>query len=628
MGSIQRPVRIANCSGAVPDPGDHMLNQAKYGQVDVITGDYLAEINLGNDAEAYAKGGHPGWIPTAWDGIQKTVDIANEKRIKIVINGGGLNPKGLAEKTHELVQSKGLKLTVAYVHGDDSMHKIHDLLAKDEALPHLDKANSNVQLAKDTKEFIGHPSEMPIVSANAYLGMRAIKRGLDEGADIIICGRVADASPVIGAAAWWHRWRETDYDALAGALIAGHLVECSTYITGANFAGFFKHDISELLSLGLPIVEIEASGDCVVTKHDALNGFVNADTVKCQLLYELQGSIYLNSDVKADITHVRVEDEAKDRVRVSGTIGAPPPATTKLAVFYKGGWQCEMVVNATGYATQKKFQLLEAQLRGKLKDWGVLDKLDIVDFQWVGRPEANPTCQLASTTYLRIFAQSRDRDAIAKVLPALGYNTMQHFAGFHSSLDYRTAAPRPFLGFYPAVIDQSGLEESINLIDQTSGKVRKIVVGPPKKTEPIQDREDYEPTDPVDLRTFGETIMAPLGDIALGRSGDKGANVNCGLYVHSDEEWDWLRSLMTKAQMRKMMGSDWQEWYHLERCEFPDIKAVHFVVYGPLGRGVSSSKILDALGKGFCEWIRAVHVPIPKRFLGQKGDVAKYHARM
>jgi hypothetical protein len=127
--------------------------------------------------------------------------------------------------------------------------------------------------------------------------------------------------------------------------------------TGANYSGFFRHDIAELLNLGLPIAEVEANGECVITKHPRLNGFVNSDTVKCQLLYELQGATYLNSDVKADITHIRVEDEGKDHVRVSGVKGHPPPSTTKLAVFYKGGWQCELLVNATGYATKKKFEL-------------------------------------------------------------------------------------------------------------------------------------------------------------------------------------------------------------------------------------------------------------------------------
>ncbi|KAK3074325.1 hypothetical protein LTR53_003315 [Teratosphaeriaceae sp. CCFEE 6253] len=603
-----------------------MYNQAKYGPVDVITGDYLAEINLGNDAEAFAAGKHDGWIPTAWDGLCQTVELAAEKRIKIIINGGALNPKGLAEKTQrELVQAKNLDLTVAYVHGDDCMTKVHDLLSKDEAgqLPHLDLSNTNVKLEKDTDVFLDHPDSMPIVSANAYLGMRAIKRGLDEGADIIICGRVADASPVIGAAAWWHGWKETDYDELAGALIAGHLIECSTYITGANYAGFFKHDVAELLDLGLPIAEVAANGECVVTKHEGLNGFVNEDTVKCQLLYELQGNVYLNSDVKANIARVRVKDEGKDRVRVSGVKGAPPPSTTKLAVFYKGGWQCELLLNATGYATKQKWDLQEAQLRRMLKTDGVLDRFDVLDFQYIGRPESNPNCQLASTTCLRIFAQATEREVVARVLPLWAYNTMQHFAGFHLSQDSRAAVPRPFLGFYPAVISQAELEESVNLLSPDgSAAPRSFIVGPPKKTEALQPQEDCEPTDAADLAAFGETVDLPLGDIALGRSGDKGANVNCGLFVPASEDptgekWDWLRSIMTKAQMRRMMGTDWRDWYHIERCEMAEMRAVHFVVYGPLGRGVSSSRLLDALGKGFCEFIRAVHVPVPRKFLSQ-----------
>ncbi|EME46191.1 hypothetical protein DOTSEDRAFT_42739 [Dothistroma septosporum NZE10] len=618
MTSVKRPVRIANCSGAVPDPGYHMYNQAKYGPVDVITGDYLAEINLGNDAEAMSRGEHPGWIPTAWDGIEQSIDLIAEKNIKVVINGGALNPKGLALKTHDLVHSKGLDLKVAWVEGDDLLPRINEILSNQDSLPHLDKDNSDVKFTKDTEVFLTDRDRNRIISANAYLGGRAIRKGLEEGADIIICGRVADASPVIGAAAWWHNWASDDFDALAGALVAGHLIECSSYITGANFAGFDQYPIEELLDLGHGIVEVDAKGECIVSKHEALRGFVTADTVKCQFLYELQGNIYLNSDVKADTTNIRIEDVGKDRVKVSGIKGYPPPPTTKLAIFYKGGWQCELLFNATGYNSALKFQLLEAQHRKKLTDWGTISEFDILDYQWVGRPASNPSSQLASTTYLRIFAQAQSKDTISKVLPAFATNSMQHFAGFHSSLDFRTAFPKEFLAFYPGIISQSQLDEAICLIPSDSTQTpQRYVVGPPPHTEPLQPREDYERANPISLSTFGDTTMAPLGRIALARSGDKGANVNCGIYVQTDEEWDWLRSFMTKGQMKKMMGTDWQDWYHIERIEMAGIRAVHFVVYGPLGRGVTSSKILDALGKGFSEFIRDVHVPIPRKFLNE-----------
>lgn len=124
---------------------------------------------------------------------------------------------------------------------------------------------------------------------------------------------MSDASPVIGAAQWWHNWSDRSYDELAGALIAGHLIECSTYSTGANYAGFYDYPIENLLNLGLPIAEIAASGECVITKADKFNGIVTSDTITCQLLYELQGDVYLNGCVKADISNIAIQEESKNR---------------------------------------------------------------------------------------------------------------------------------------------------------------------------------------------------------------------------------------------------------------------------------------------------------------------------
>jgi len=178
----------------------------------------------------------------------------------------------------------------------------------------------------------------------------------------------------------------------------------------------------------------------------------------------------------------------------------------------------------------------------------------------------------------------------------------------------RTAIPKSFLGYYPAIIPQSELDEAANIL-AADGKLQRFVVGPPGKVEPVQARDNYEPVNPVPLESFGPTESRPIGDIVLGRSGDKGGNVNCGLYVQTSEEWNWLRSFLTRDRIKGMVGKDWQDWYFVERVEMPNIYAVHYVIYGPLGRGVSSSKLLDSLGKGFAEFIRAVHVPIPIKFL-------------
>ncbi|KAJ5745463.1 hypothetical protein N7520_010645 [Penicillium odoratum] len=608
----KRAIRVANCSGAASDPGVHMYNQATYGDVDVITGDYLAEMNIASHAVSIKQGG-TGYASTALDGIKQSLAVINEKRIKVIINGGGLNPIGLAKEVDKLVKERGYNLVVAYVEGDCLMNKVNDLLKPTEGkLPHLDSNNPDVHLESNATSFIGDPKR-PIVSANAYLGIRAITAGLRESADIIICGRVSDASPVIAAAQWWHGWDDTAYDELAGSLLAGHLIECSTYVTGANFAGFDQYEIPELLDLGLPITEIESDGTCVVTKHEKLGGFVTADTVKCQLVYEIQGNLYLNSDVKADISKVHVEEIATNRVRVTGVKGHPPPPTTKLAVFYEGGYQCEYTMNATGYAVSKKFDLHEAQVRSKLEEWGVLDDFQILDFQRIGVVQTNPQNQLEATGTSRLFAQALEASTLGKLAAAQGFNGMQHFSGAHCSLDRRTMAPMPYLAYFPALVAQSEIDESINIF--RDGEVQKISVGLPTKTEPLQARDNYETTNPVDLAQFGPTKDAPLGDIALARSGDKGANINLGVFVHTAEEWDWLRTFLTAKKLQQLMGTDWKDSFFIERVEFAGIKAVHFVIYGPLGRGVSSSRLLDGLGKGFADFIRYLHVPIPVKFL-------------
>nr|UWK20094.1 duf1446 domain containing protein [Trichoderma rubi] len=556
-----RPIRIANCSGAVTDPGILIYNQANYGPVDVITGDYLTEASMAGSAIQRAQSNGPGWIQSAFDGIQMSLDLINEKRIKVVVNGGAMNPKGLAEKIHDLINLKGFKLRVGYVEGDDLMHKVHHLLSK--SVAHLDGANPDVQYDKDTTSFLDSPDEMPILAANAYLGYRAIKKGLDEGADILICGRVSDASPVIGAAAWWYGWSESDFDQLAGSLIAGHLIECSTYVTGGNFAGAYNHPPSDFLRLGAGIAEILPNGDCVVTKHDSLNGFVTPDTVKCQFLYELQGNIYLNSDVRADISQITIVKESKNRVLVSGVKGYPPPPTTKLAIFYKGGFQCEHLVNASGYATDHKWDVQELQLKDTLQEWGILDKLDVLEFQRIGTPMKDPDSQFASTTYMRIFAQSKDR----------------HYQN-HS------------LG----IVSQNEIEESVTIVGKPSAEESlRYIISPPQKTEPLAPRDNYETVNPVSLEMFGPT---------------------------TSEQWEWFRSFMTKDRLRLLMRKDWKDWYFLERVEFANIYAVHFVVYGSLGRGVTSSSLLDNLGKGFAEFIRAVHVDLPRKFLQGSNNLA------
>jgi hypothetical protein len=300
-------------------------------------------------------------------------------------------------------------------------------------------------------------------------------------------------------------------------------------------------------------------------------------------------------------------------VHVSGIRGAPPPPTTKVTIFYQGGFQSQIIVNATGYGTAEKWALFETQVRRKLKASGADEKLSILEFQVVGTAEPNPKSQLASTTYLRLFAESSSQEALIAVVLSMRDVSLQHFSGFHSALDMRTAIPKSFLAMYPVLYEQNSLRETITFVNVKGSTVGKeIDVGHPPNYEALERRENIETSaNPKPLSEFGATKSLRLGDLVLARSGDKGSNLNVGFFVKSAKAWEWLRSFLDSKKMVEMMGQDWSEDYFLERVEFPNIFAVHFVVYGILGRGVSSSTRLDALGKAFADFMRDKVVEVP-----------------
>ncbi|GAB7347764.1 hypothetical protein MBLNU459_g5311t1 [Dothideomycetes sp. NU459] len=587
-----------------------MYKQATLGEVDFITGDYLAEVNLAKNAEDFAAGKHSGYEDTAWEGLRQTIEVIHAKRIKIAINGGALNPEGLAARVAALIHDKGFDLKVAYVTGDDISPELPKTMprTRDSALlPHLDSVNEAVDLHSSDVAFVGNDGDSDgnynaapaIVSANAYLGARGVVAALRHGADIVICGRVSDASPVIAAAWYWWDWADSAYDELAGSLVAGHLIECSAYVTGGNFAGFDRYDQDVFVEPGFPIAEIDADGSCVITKHEGTGGM---------------GNVYLHSDSQAVLDGVVVAEVGKDRVRVHGIKGLPPPPTTKLAVFYKGGFEVQLLFNATGYAAAEKSALFERQVRLFIGEAST-KKIDLLEFQNIGIPASNPEDQNSSTVYIRIFAQSRHQDALLDISRAVGRISLKHFSGFHSSADMRTAIPRPYLAYYPAIWPQDKLHEAAHFIDHAGHITQSVAAGHPPIYQPLGARASYDAAAASVPSFTGATRTMRLGDIALARSGDKGANLNVGVFVAGPRQYGWLRGFLSTARMKAFLGRDWRDGFVVERVEFPGIWAVHFVVYGILGRGVSSASRLDGFGKGFADYLRDKVVDVPVEIL-------------
>ncbi|KFY85775.1 hypothetical protein V500_08144 [Pseudogymnoascus sp. VKM F-4518 (FW-2643)] len=558
----KRNVRIGNVSGATGDESSAMRRMVDTGSVDIITGDWLSEMNIAWNAITKASNPSLGYEAGFLTQLSTCIESIAEKKLKVVTNAGALNTAALKDEVEALCAERGLDLKVAGVYGDD----ISAMLTKGGAaagLSHLDHSEWSLKDWERAEE---------ITCGVAYIGAWGISAALNAGADIVICGRVTDASPVIGSAAWWYGWKEEDYDKLAGALVAGHLIECGPYATGANFSGF-KDFLPSLIDLPFGIAEILSTGECFITKPENTSGIINQFNIRAQLLYELQGHLYLNPDVVADLSLITITDSSPGRVFVSGLKGLPPPPTTKAMITANGGYQAETTFYINGLNVAEKAQMMKQQLEFMFRN----AKFSKLSIELYGTQTVNPRSQQAGTVFLRVFAQARRREDIAapKFRDIVYALRMQSYPGYHMNLDFRTMDPKPFMEIFPALLPISSISHTFTLSSQTHA------IAPPTKTVtyPIL-RPSYETASALPVSSFGPTRREPLGSIVHARSGDKANNSNVGFFVRSEDEYPWLQALLTVETLKELFGEDWRnddenKESRVERVEFSNILAVH-----------------------------------------------------
>jgi hypothetical protein len=313
---VSRPLRVANCSGFYGDRLSAARDMVEGGPIDVLTGDWLAELTMLILARTAARREGGGYARSFVTQMEQVLATCVERGIKVVTNAGGLDPAGCARAVEEVAARLGLSVSVAYVHGDGLMDRRDELAAAGRGLRDF-----------ETGELLS--TSAPLLTANAYLGCFGIVDALERGADVVITGRVTDAAVVAGPAAWHHGWGREDYDALAGAVVAGHIIECGAQATGGNYS--FFHELSGMTHVGFPIAEIAADGSSVITKHENTGGGVTIGTVTSQLLYEIGGPRYLGPDVTARFDTISLSEVGPDRVAVTGVRGEAPPSTLKVA---------------------------------------------------------------------------------------------------------------------------------------------------------------------------------------------------------------------------------------------------------------------------------------------------------
>ncbi|OAA65181.1 hypothetical protein SPI_01968 [Niveomyces insectorum RCEF 264] len=617
MPSAKRGIRIAGCSGGFTDRQRAIGDIAKYCDVDCIIGDWLSECTMTlhgaqkveND-KLKAAGRLPENVqglydPSFMENLVPALPYLQSKNIKLAVNAGASDTELLAQVVLAEVQRQQLDLKVAWVAGDEVTDTVKRLYAKGEPF-------TSLMTGKPLREW-GHD----ILCAQCYLGGAGVAEALRQGADIVICGRVADAGTTVGAAMWWHNWdRETDLDPLAGSLIAGHLIECSSYVCGGYYSGF-KSLMNNCENIGFPIAEVLADGSCIISKEPNTDGEVSVGTVESQLLYEIQGPLYYGSDVTARLEGVQMAQLGPDMVHVTGIKGLPAPSTTKVGITAFGGYQSEFHIFLCGLDLEAKAEWTEKQIRRSMgKD---IDQFTCLSFQLNGYSMENPRSIESSTVDFRIFAQSKNRKLMDKTsvdVPGMNRwcleNFLQSCPGATLGNDQRQSEGKVFYEYFVTLLPQKEVTHQARLL--WSNTSVDIPVQKTVRDDYPRDQNSYETKDPVPLDLFGPTTRGPMGWVVGCRSGDKASDANVGFYVRHDDEWDWLRSVLTIPKIKQLLEKS-DKGKRIERFELPGIRAVHFLLRDHLDRGFNSTSELDTLGKNIGEYLRAKHIDIPNRFL-------------
>jgi hypothetical protein len=607
---MNRPVLIGNSSGFYGDRDAAMREMVEGGPIDVLTGDYLAELTMLILWKARQKDESLGYARSVLGQLEQVLGSCLDRGIKVVNNAGGLNPAGLAGQIAALAERLGLHPKIAYVTGDDLMPRLDELTAAGHPLTHL-----------DTGQPLSAAASRPL-TANAYLGGWGITAALAAGADIVVCPRVTDASLVTGPAAWWHGWGRDDLDQLAGAVLAGHVIECGPQATGGNYS--FIAEVTDRRYPGFPIAEVAADGSAVITKHPGTGGLVSVGTVTAQLLYEIAEPAYANPDVVAHFDTARLAQQGPDRVRISGTRGSPPPPTAKVAMNLIGGFRNTMTLVLTGLDIEEKATWARQELFGVL---GGEEQFGEVDVRLLRFDTPDAPSNEQATAHLRITVKDADpvkvgrRFSNATMELALG-----GYAGFHTTTP--PAAETAFGVYWPALVPADLVEHLVVLPDGTRVAIASApahlaaAAGPDSRPagpgQAGHAETGHADTGHAEAEYSGPTRRVPLGLICGARSGDKGGNANVGLWARDRAAYPWLRDYLTIERLRELLTEAAD--LDVRRFELPNLGAINFVVVGLLGAGVAASTRPDPQAKGLGEYLRSRLVEVPAGLLPPDAD--------
>jgi hypothetical protein len=566
---VDTVLRIGNASGFYGDRFAAFREMLEGGDLGVLTGDYLAELTMLILGRQRLQDTTRGYAGTFLRQMEDCLGIALERAVTIVTNAGGLNPAGLAAALKDLASRLGLQARVAWVDGDDVTARAAEL-------------------------GLGNP-----LAANAYLGAWGIAACIRSGADVVVTGRVTDASLVVGPAAAHFDWERNNWDALAGATVAGHILECGAQATGGNYSFFTEHDMRRP---GFPIAEVHADGSCVITKHPGTGGAVTIETVTAQLLYEIDAPRYLGPDVVARFDTVQLADDGPDRVRVTGVRGAPPPPTLKVCCNTLSGYRNAVVFVLCGRDIDAKAALVREQMELAV---GAASPEEI---RWTLARTDHPDADDEEAASALLHCQVRDADPAlvgrAFSAHAVGIG-LSSYPGFHLTAPPGDASP---VGLYHPGLIPADAVEHVAVLDDGS----RVAIPPPTETAASAQLAPEAASVPAPAHG-GPTRRVALGSIVGARSGDKGGNANLGVWARDDKAWPWLAHTLTIGELQRLLPET--AAYTIHRYVLANLRALNFVIEGLLGEGVASSTRFDPQAKALGEWLRSRTIDIPEELL-------------
>ena len=583
--STEQPIRIANCSGFFGDRLSAAREMVHGGPIDALTGDWLAELTMLILSRIQAKAPGGGYARTFVTQMEDVMGECLDRKIKVVTNAGGLNPEGCADAVQEVADRLGLNPSIAYVAGDDLTPRLVQLMEAGNDFPHLDTGQPLGDLAQR------------IVTANAYIGCWGIVEALNQGADIVVTGRATDAAVVAGPAAWHHGWQRDDWDALAGAIVAGHVIECGGQATGGNYS--FFTEIEDLTYPGFPWAEVFADGSSVIGKHDGTGGEVSVGTVTSQLLYEIQSERYFNPDVVSRFDTIKVEELDRDRVKISGTRGEPAPEQLKVAMNYQGGFRNQISIGLTGLDIEAKAELIERQFWNSCP-YGPEDYESVVR-KFLPTHKENPATNEEAVAVYKIIVKDPDERKVGRAFSNAGTEIgLCSIPGMFGT-GGGPGAGQPFGVYWPTLVDSDLVPMEV-VVD---GKLTVIDSTPPLDGQEVSAPELVLPDLPQ-----GATRSSPLGALFGTRSGDKGPNANLGIFARSTEAYVWLADYLSIDRLKTLMPE--ADERHIDRYLLPNLLSLNFIFHGLLEEGVAASTRQDPQAKALGEYLRAKIVEIPE----------------